>query len=62
MTTLVDPDASGRFGDFGGRYVPEVLVPACAQLEAAFKDAWSDAPFKEELHRILSDFGDGPPR
>ena len=30
------PDQTGRFGEFGGRYVPETLVPACLELEAAF--------------------------
>ena len=33
------PDDSGRFGEFGGRFVPETLVPACQELEAAFLDA-----------------------
>ena len=32
------PDATGRFGEFGGRFVPETLVPACLELEAAFED------------------------
>ena len=33
-----DPGPSGRFGEFGGRFVPESLVPACIELEAAFRD------------------------
>ena len=37
-----DPGPTGRFGDFGGRYLPESLVPACQELEAAFRAAWSD--------------------
>ena len=37
-THMGDPGSTGRFGEFGGRYVPETLVPACQQLEAAFRD------------------------
>jgi tryptophan synthase beta chain len=48
------PDASGRFGDFGGRFVPESLIPACQHLEAAFRDAWADASFRAELDRLLA--------
>ena len=33
-----EPSATGRFGEFGGRFVPETLVPACQELEAAFRD------------------------
>ena len=36
------PDTAGHFGDFGGRFVPEALMPACLELEEAFRDAWSD--------------------
>ena len=54
------PDDRGRFGDFGGRFVPEALVPACLELEEAFRDAWSDATFVEEYHRILSEFAGRP--
>ena len=32
---MSDPGATGRFGEYGGRYVPESLVPACAEVEAA---------------------------
>ena len=38
---LQDPGVSGRFGEFGGRFVPETLVPACQELEVAFRDAWA---------------------
>ena len=37
-----EPSADGRFGEFGGRFVPESLVPACMELEAAFRAAWAD--------------------
>ena len=38
-----EPDAGGRFGDFGGRFVPEALVPACQDLEQAFRAPGRDA-------------------
>jgi len=55
-----DPGPTGRFGDFGGRYVPESLVPACIELEAAFRDAWVDAAFRTELGDILHNYGGRP--
>ncbi|HEX7460264.1 MAG TPA: pyridoxal-phosphate dependent enzyme, partial [Acidimicrobiales bacterium] len=55
-----DPGPTGRFGDFGGRYVPESLVPACIELEAAFRDAWTDPAFRAELHTILANYGGRP--
>jgi tryptophan synthase beta chain len=60
VSLLIDPGADGRFGPFGGRYVPEVLVPACTELEAGFRDAWGDPTFREEFHRILVEFGGRP--
>ena len=62
MTSLMgDPDAEGRFGQFGGRFVPETLVPACQELEAAFRDAWADASFRTELDDLLRDYAGRPP-
>ena len=55
-----DPGESGRFGEFGGRFVPESLVPACMQLERAFRDAWADAGFRSELDALLRDYGGRP--
>jgi tryptophan synthase beta chain len=60
MSVMSEPSASGRFGDFGGRYVPETLVPACEELEAAFRDAWADPLFRDELDRLLRDFAGRP--
>jgi tryptophan synthase beta chain len=54
------PGPDGRFGSFGGRYVPESLVPACEELAAAFEAAWSDAGFHEELDTILRVYGGRP--
>ncbi|WP_242891058.1 tryptophan synthase subunit beta [Actinomadura litoris] len=50
---MADPGGTGRFGEFGGRYVPESLVPACEEVEAAFRDAWADPSFRRDLDRLL---------
>src|SRR5438477_4816036 len=55
-----EPALDGRFGDFGGRYVPESLVPACQELEEAFRTAWADPSFLEEYHAVLRDYGGRP--
>ena len=55
-----DPGSGGRFGRFGGRYVPETLVPACQELEAAFLDAWNDPEWRAELDAVLRDYGGRP--
>lgn len=49
-----DPGRTGRFGGYGGGYVPESLVGACRQIEEAFRDAWADPGFREDLARLLS--------
>jgi tryptophan synthase beta chain len=51
---------SGRFGRFGGCYVPEILVPALEQLEAAFLDAGEDAAFAAELDGLLANYAGRP--
>jgi tryptophan synthase beta chain len=50
------PDARGRFGTFGGRYVPEVLIPALDELEAGWREIRDDQGFQGEFQRILADF------
>lgn len=50
------PDALGRFGQFGGKYVPETLMPALAELEAAFHQYWQEAEFQQELNGLLRDY------
>jgi tryptophan synthase beta chain len=55
-----DPGTRGRFGDFGGLYVPETLVPACQELERAFREAWADPGFRDELDRLLRDYAGRP--
>jgi len=51
---------SGRFGRFGGCYVPEILVPALEQLEAAFLDAQDDPAFGAELNDLLMNYAGRP--
>jgi tryptophan synthase beta chain len=51
---------NGRFGRFGGAYVPEILVPALEQLEAAFLDAQDDPSFVAELNGLLANYAGRP--
>ena len=60
MALMADPAPGGRFGQFGGRYLPESLVPGCAELEAAFTDAWHDPAFHGELDALLRDYAGRP--
>jgi tryptophan synthase beta chain len=55
-----DPSGSGRFGAFGGRYLPESLVPACQELEVAFRRAWADEAFVGRYHGLLRDYAGRP--
>ncbi len=55
-----DPGSTGRFGEFGGRYLPEALVPACLELEQAFRTAWSDPGFRGRLDALLRDYAGRP--
>jgi len=50
----------GRFGRFGGCYVPEILVPALEQLESAFLDAQDDPAFAAELNGLLANYAGRP--
>ncbi|MDE2838489.1 MAG: tryptophan synthase subunit beta [Chloroflexota bacterium] len=54
VTTL--PDDKGRFGQFGGQYVPETLMPALAELTEAWEEAREDAAFQDELAQLLRDY------
>ena len=49
-------DTAHRFGVFGGRYVPETLIPALDELEAAFDEAFRDPAFTSELDALLKDY------
>jgi tryptophan synthase beta chain len=57
---MTEPSDTGRFGEFGGRFVPETLVPACQELEAAFREAWADPAFTGELDRLLTEYAGRP--
>ena len=50
------PDALGRFGRFGGKYVPETLMPALSELEAAFYQYRDEPDFQQELNGLLRDY------
>jgi tryptophan synthase beta chain len=55
LTTII-PDSVGRFGAFGGRYVPETLIPALDELERAFDEAMADAEFVTTFNDLLRDY------
>jgi tryptophan synthase beta chain len=54
--TAAVPDRRGRFGPYGGRYVPETLMYALEQLEAAYEEARNDRLFQQEFHRYLKEY------
>lgn len=62
-TTIIDkeydpsvPNDRGRYGRFGGRYVPETLMASLIELEAGYKKHCNDPEFKKELKGLLKDF------
>ncbi len=55
-TRPIMPDANGRFGPYGGRYVPEVLMPVLDELERAFTEAMRSDAFRSDLNRLLHDY------
>jgi len=50
------PSKSGRYGKYGGQYVPETLMPALFELEKASKEAWADKKFTSELNHLLKTY------
>jgi tryptophan synthase beta chain len=56
------PDARGRFGPYGGRYVPETLMAALDQLDRAYRGAREDEEFQNEFRRLLTDYVGRPSR
>jgi tryptophan synthase beta chain len=54
--TAQRPDKLGRFGKFGGKYVPETLMPALTELEAAFANYAQEASFQQEFQALLKDY------
>ncbi len=56
QNTSTTPDTFGRFGKFGGKYVPETLMPALTELETAYQKYRNDADFQKELQGLLRDY------
>ena len=56
IQTTARPDSLGRFGKFGGKYVPETLMPALSELETAYQKYRDDAGFQTELQGLLRDY------
>jgi len=54
------PDATGHFGRYGGRFVPEALVAALDELDAAYRHAQADEAFQAEFGRLLRDYAGTP--
>ncbi len=54
------PDKRGYFGEFGGRFVPETLIPALKALEEAYQKARKDPSFKKELNYYLQEYAGRP--
>src|SRR6185437_11930825 len=50
----------GRFDDFGGRFVPETLVPALEELEQEFRAAWGSEAFRAEFTGLLTSYAGRP--
>jgi tryptophan synthase beta chain len=53
-SAMGDPGHNGRFGGYGGRFVPESLIPACAEVERAYRESRADPRFQRDLARLLA--------
>ncbi|MEN3273297.1 MAG: tryptophan synthase beta chain, partial [Actinomycetota bacterium] len=60
MTAAPGADDAGRFGPYGGRYVPEALIAALDELTAVYTKASTDEDFQAEFHRLLRDYAGRP--
>ena len=56
LSPITRPNALGRFGRYGGQYVPETLIPALIELEKAAQEAWKDSLFNSELNHLLKTY------
>lgn len=56
MTIYTMPDQRGRYGNFGGQFVPELLMPALMELEEAYEEASKDPAFIDELNHFLKQY------
>ncbi|HEX2300231.1 MAG TPA: pyridoxal-phosphate dependent enzyme, partial [Pseudonocardiaceae bacterium] len=59
-TRLAQPDVSGHFGRYGGRFVPEALIAALDELTVAFTEARADPAFTARLEGLLADYTGRP--
>ncbi|HKJ34125.1 MAG TPA: hypothetical protein VKA34_20000, partial [Balneolales bacterium] len=50
------PTKEGYYGKFGGRFVPEILIPAINELEAAYREAKNDPEFQKQYHDLLTEY------
>ncbi len=57
---MADADVRGKFGSYGGQFVPETLMPALLELESAYEDARADPQFREELDDYNRHYGGRP--
>lgn len=57
---MIWPDARGRFGPFGGRFVPETLMPALIELEEAYLEARKDGDFQKQFNYYLKQYAGRP--
>ncbi len=60
MKFVTQPDVSGHWGRYGGRYVPETLMAPLEELTAAYEAARADEDFQKELHQLLRDYAGRP--
>jgi tryptophan synthase beta chain len=60
MATRAQRAVPGRFGEFGGRYVPETLMSALEELESAYEKARRDRKFQAEFHELLANYAGRP--
>jgi len=60
MTKLQDFPIAGKYGKYGGRYIPETLVPAISELEKAYEKIRNDPNFNKELHHYLQNYAGRP--
>src|SRR6476469_3087646 len=60
MMVSSQPDATGHFGPYGGRFVPEVLMAPIEELEKAYTQAHDDPGFQAELNELLTSYAGRP--
>src|SRR5512136_2830461 len=54
------PDEQGHFGPYGGKFVPETLMPALTELESAYVQACADPNFQRQFHALCCDYAGRP--